>query len=124
MPKALSNDLRERVAQATAGGLTCRQAAKIFNVSVASAVKWSQRLRDTGSAAAKPVGGARRDALAAAGSWVLARIAEKPDITLHALLAELADRGTRVSYGALWRFTKRQRLSFKKNFACQRAGPA
>src|SRR5262249_22705756 len=122
MPRALSNDLRERVAQATAGGLTVREAAKIFNVSISSAVKWSQRRRDTGSAAAKSVGGVRRDALAEAGSWVLARIAEKPDITLHALLAELADRGTRVSYGALWRFIKRQRLSFKKNIARQGAG--
>ena len=124
MPRALSNDLRDRVTQATASGLTCRHVAKIFDVSVASVVKWSQRRRDTGSAAARPVGGARCDALAEAGSWVLERVAEKPDITLHALLGELADRGTRVSYGALWRFLKRQRLSFKKNSTCQGAGSA
>ena len=29
--------------------------------------------------------------------WVLARIAEKPDLTLRALLRELADRGLVVS---------------------------
>ena len=124
MPRALSNDLRERVAEATAGGITCREAAKLFRVSISSAVKWSQRRRDTGSAAAKPVGGVRRDAVSEAGSWVLARIAGKPDITLHALLGELAERGRRVSYGALWRFTKRHGLSFKKNSARQGAGPA
>lgn len=124
MPRALSNDLRERVAQATAEGMTCRKAAALFKVSVASAVKWSQRRRDTGSAAAKSVGGVRRDALAEMGDWVLSRIAERPDITLHALIAELEARGTRVSYGAMWRFTKRHRLSFKKNAACQRAAEA
>ena len=124
MPRALANDLRERAAQAMSSGLTCRHVAKLFSVSVSSVVKWSQRKRETGSAEAKPVGGARRDALAEAGPWVLQRIAEKPDITLHALLDELADRGTRVSYGALWRFLKRHRLSFKKNSVCQGAGQA
>ena len=114
MPRALSNDLRERVARFTEKGGTCRQAASIFGVSVSSAVKWSQRHRETGSAAAKAVGGVRRDALAKDGDWVLARIAEKPDITLHALLAELEARGSSVSYGAVWRFTKRCGLSFKK----------
>jgi hypothetical protein len=34
--------------------------------------------------------------------WVPARIAEKPDLTLRALLKELADRGLVVSYYALW----------------------
>lgn len=124
MPRAYSNDLRERLAEAVAGGMTCRAAAKLFNVGVSSAVRWSQRKRESGSAAAKPVGGVRRDALAEAGPWVLQRIAEKPDIVLYALLAELADRGTKVSYGALWRFLKRHRLSFKKNSACQGAGSA
>jgi hypothetical protein len=32
--------------------------------------------------------------------WLLARIAEKPDLTLRAVWPELAERGTAASYGA------------------------
>jgi transposase len=72
-------------------------------VSVASVVKWSQRWRATGSAAAKPRGG-RPLRLIGERAWLLARIAEKPDLTLRAVVAELAERGTPASYGAGWRF--------------------
>jgi len=46
--------------------------------------------------------------------WLLTRIAEKPDLTLRAVVAELAERGTPASYGAVWRFFKREGISFKK----------
>jgi transposase len=42
-------------------------------------------------------------------------IAEKPDLTLRAVVAELAARGTPASYGAVWRFFKREGISFKKS---------
>ena len=54
--------------------------------------------------------------------WLLARIAEKPDLTLRAVVAELAERGTPASYGAVWRFFKHEGITFKKNTARQRAG--
>ena len=54
--------------------------------------------------------------------WLLARLAEKPDLTLHALLAELGERGVVVSCDTLWRFLKRQDISFKKNRVRDRAG--
>lgn len=53
MGRPYSNDLRERVAASAVGGRSCRATATLFGVSVASAVKWSQRLRATGSAAAR-----------------------------------------------------------------------
>jgi len=74
--------------------------AKRFEVSVASVVKWSQRYRATGSLAAKRMGGYRPYVLAGERDWLLARIAAAPDVTLRALLAELADRGVKVSYFA------------------------
>ncbi len=40
-------------------------------------------------------------AVAQERDWLLARIAEKPDLTLRALLVELKDRGMVVSYYAL-----------------------
>ena len=43
------------------------------------------------------------------------RIAEKPDLTLRALLKELADRGLVVSYYALWHFLQHERVTFKKS---------
>ena len=67
-------------------------------------MKWSQRWRASGSAAAKPMGGWPPLRLTGERAWLLARIAEKPDLTLRAGVAELAERGTPASYGAVWRF--------------------
>ena len=102
MARAYSLDLRERVVGAVAAGQSCRSVAKTFMVSVASVVKWSQRQRAIGSPAALKMGGRRPYLVARERDWVLTRIAEKPDLTLRALLKELADRGLVVSYYALW----------------------
>ena len=123
MARPYSLDLRERVVASVMGGRTCRETAALFGVSVASVVKWSQRYRATGSAAAKPMGGHRRRVLAPERDWLLARVAAKPDLTLNALLAELAARGRVVSYGALWKFLVDEGLRFKKNPARRRTGP-
>ena len=124
MSRAYSLDLRERVVGAAAGGESCRSVAKRFDVSVASVVKWSQRFRATGSAAAKRMGGYRPYVLAGEREWLLARIAAAPDLTLRALLAELADRGVKVSYFAVWHFFDHEGISFKKKPARGRAGSA
>jgi transposase len=86
-------------------------------VSVASVVKWSQRWRVSGGAAAKQMGGWRQLRLQRGRAWLLARIAEKPDLTLRAVVAELAEHGTPASYGAVWRFFKHEGITFKKNSA-------
>ena len=115
MARPYSLDLRERVVAAVAGGASCREVATTFQVSVASVVKWSQRFRATGSAAAKPMGGVRHNSLGGQRDWLLARIAASPDVTLRGLVAELAERGVRSSYYAVWLFFARQGLSFKKS---------
>lgn len=122
MGRAYSLDLRERVVAAVAAGESCRAVAATFKVSVASVVKWSQRFRATGSAAARPVGGHRPYVLASQRAWLLTRLAEQPDVTLRALLAELAERGIKVSYYAVWHFFEHEGISFKKKPARQRAG--
>ena len=96
--------------------------AERFGVSVASVVKWAQRFRATGSAAAKPMGGRRPYALEGERSWVLARVSEAPELTLRALAAELAERGIAVSHYAVWHFLVREGITFKKKPARQRAG--
>ena len=121
MARPYSLDLRERVVASVASGQPCRTVAKLFDVSVASVVKWSRRARGTGSAAALPMGGKRPYLLEDERSWLLARLAAKPDLTLHALLAELGERGVVVSCDTLWRFLKREGISFKKNRVRDRA---
>jgi transposase len=68
------------------------------------------------------MGGHRPFALAGEREWLLARIAAAPDLTLRALLAELADRGVTVSYFAVWHFFAHEGISFKKKPARGRAG--
>jgi transposase len=122
MARAYSLDLRERVVSAIAAGESCRKVAATFKVSVASVVKWSQRFRATGSAAARPMGGNRPYALTSQRDWLLERLCVQPDVTLRALLAELAERGIKVSYYAVWHFFEHEGISFKKKPARQRAG--
>src|SRR3954447_2460428 len=117
MPRPYSQDLRDRVVASVAGGRSRRAIAAIFSVSVATVVRWSQRFRMTGSAAALAMGGHRPHRLASRRYWLLARIAEKPDLTLRAIRAELSADGIKVSYGALWAFFARDGITFKKR-AC------
>ena len=115
-------DLRERVVAAVGDGQSCRQVPALFRVSVASVVKWAQLARSTGSPAPRPVGGRRGCKLDGDRDWLLGRLAEKRDLTLHSLLAALRDRGVTVSCDTLWRFLREAGISFKKNRVRQRAG--
>ena len=122
MARPYSLDLRERVVAAVAVGESCREVAATYKVSVASVVKWSQRHRKTGSAAAKRMGGNRpRSVTEEERGWVLARLAVVPDLTLRALVMELGERGVMTSYGSVWRIVHDADISFKKNSVRQRA---
>ena len=124
MVKPYSNDLRARVGAAVCGGYSVREAAELFGVSVATAVRCGQRLRACGSAAAKAMGGVRRDVLAGHKDWLRDRINAVPDLTLDTLVAELAERGLRVSRWTVWNFCQVEKLTFKKKYSAQRARPA
>jgi transposase len=52
MPRACSNDLRERVVKSVLDGRSHRATAALFRVRLASVIKWTQRHRATGRAAA------------------------------------------------------------------------
>src|SRR3974377_1854119 len=127
MARPYSQDLRDRVVGSVASGRTCRTTAALFGVSVASVVKWSQRWRASGSAGGKPMGrggGGGPVRLKRERDWLLARIAEKPDLTVRAVMAELVERGTPASYGAVWRFFRHEGNTLKKNDARQRGESA
>jgi transposase len=124
MTQAYSMDLRHRVVAAVAAGASCRGAAERFSVSVASVVRWSQRARLSGSPAPRPRGGQRPLALAGERDWLLQRLVETPDLTLRALLPELAERGVKVTYFAVWHFFASEGISVKKKPARRRTGSA
>ena len=88
MPEAYSLDLRERVARFVEGGRSC--AAALFGVSVSFVVRLMKSFRATGGLAPKPSGGRRHAKLDPHRAFLLGRIAEKADITMPELAAELA----------------------------------
>lgn len=124
MARPYSDDLRERVVRSVASGRSCRETARVFGVSVASVVKWSQRHRATGSAASRPMGGRRRLVLDEERAWLLSRLADQPELTVRTLAAELAERGKPVSPNTVWVLLRRAGHSFKKNAVRHRAAPA
>lgn len=109
-----SLDLRERVVAAVAGGMRRAEAARRFQISHSSAIRWTKRQAETGSPAALPMGGKKPFTLAGEVAWIRARLAEKPDLTGRELLAELSARGVAVSYYGVWHFLDQAGLSFKK----------
>jgi transposase len=125
MARPYSNDLRERAASAVATGRSCREVAALFEVSVASVVKWSQRQRTTGSAVAKPMGGHRKRLLEPHRALVIDRLKAVPDLTLKALVAALAERGIATCPISMWRLVRSAGMSIKKSlFAGEQDRPA
>ena len=124
MAKPYSEDLRERVVAAVEGGLSRRQAAALFKLGISTVVHWVRRFRETGSVAAKPMGGDHRSLLTGERAWVLARLEEAPDLTIEELRDELKARGVIVGYGTVWRFFEREDITFKKKRAGSRARAA
>jgi transposase len=121
MPKPYSLDLRERVAAFVAAGHSRHAAAAQFGVSVSFAVKLMKALGVSGRLAPKPAGGRRHAKLAPHRAFLLARVAEKEDITMPELAAELAAAtGTTADPASLSRWLIRQGYRFKKNAAGQR----
>jgi transposase len=83
-------------------------------VSVSFAVKLMAACRKTGSLKAKPGGGWRYSKLDGHRSFLIGRVAEKDDITMPELAAELAERGTVVAPSSLSRWLIRNGYRFKK----------
>lgn len=124
MVRPLSMDLRERAVARIAAGESVRKVALALSVAPSSVVKWTQRLRATGSVAPGKIGGHVPPKIAGAHrAWLVARTAAAA-FTLRGLVAELAGRGLRVDYRTVWTFIRREGLSFKKNRAGERAKPS
>jgi hypothetical protein len=82
MRKPYSRDLRGRVVRAVEAGASCHEAAAAVEVSPSSAIRWVARRRQTGSVAAKPMGG-KRSALDVHEKWLVDLIVAELDLTLE-----------------------------------------
>lgn len=124
MAKALDPDLRRRIVAAIEAGASCRSAAARFDVSESAAIKLMRRYRATGSLAPGKLGGHRRPILEAERDWLMARLAEQPDVTTRALADALAERGIVVSHVSVWNLLRRENQSHKKKRTRQRTEPS
>jgi transposase len=115
MAKPYSIDLRERVVGAVErDGLSRHEAAARFGVGIATAIAWVRRFRETGTVAPGQMGGHKPRAIRDEHeAWLRERIGDR-DFTLRGLVAELAARGLKVDYRAVWNFVHEEGQSFKK----------
>ena len=115
MTAPLSNDLRLRVVQAIEAGLSRRAVAGRFDISIASAVRWYQRFKRTGSVEPDAIGGDRHSHRAEAhAATVLGWIEENRDITLVEIADRLAAQGHVFAPATIWRLLSRHDYTVKK----------
>src|SRR5882762_480393 len=117
-----SGDLRGLFCRYLDEGHSARSAGRVVGVSASTAVKWAQRRRATGAVDPGKVGGHKPVLLEGERDWLLARIEQKKDLTLHELLAELREeRGVVVCCDTLWRFLRRHDKTYKKRRSSRRS---
>ena len=112
MPRAYSNDLRERVIAACDQGEHAAAVAKRYAVSESFIEKLKRRRRESGSVAAKPHAGGPQPLLAKQSDALRAQLKAKPDTTRK----ELRDGwGLAVALSTLWYHLDRLGLTFKNS---------
>ena len=122
---AHSVDLRSRVVAEIEAGSSRRAAARRFRVGDSSAIRWAALKDETGSVRPRPQRGGSRSPLDAHTPWLLALIAKEPGLTLEATVERIEhELGLKTTDSSVSRFFLRHAISFKKNAARGRAGPA
>jgi len=123
MAKPYSDDLRARAIVIVEGGASRHEVAALLEVSPSSVINWLRRWNDDGSSAAKPSGGSVSP-LEKHANWLLALIAEHPDLTLDEAVTAMRRRRIIGSRGALSRFFIRHDITYKKSLrAAEQARP-
>ena len=123
--KSYSMDLRERIVSARAHGDSSAEVARRFAVSKRSVERYWNLQQQNGSVAGQRRGGYRRSVLEGHDERLRRWIQKEPGLTL-AQLGERIRKQLRKKLGttALWHRLERLGLSYKKNPARRRAGPA
>jgi transposase len=104
-------------------GLSRNQAARIFRVGLASAIRWVNAFEETCRTAPLPIGGDRRSVLKPHRTWLLDLRRKQNDLTLEAIAERLLrTHGVAADKSMLSRFFAAEGVSFKKNRTRQRTG--
>ena len=108
--------LRIRVIKAVVeDGLSRNEAARIFRVGIASAIRWVSTFEKTRRTAALPTGGDRRSVLKPHRAWLLELRRKENDLTLDTIAERLLrTHGVKADKSMLSRFFAAERISFKK----------
>lgn len=118
----ISQDLRIRLVNKVATGMSCRRAAEHFDVSASSAIRFSKQYETEGSVVAKERRPYKRR-LDPYGEDILNWIKETPDMTLDELSQRLSEAHTvRAPKSTIDDWLRAREISFKKNRTRQRAG--
>jgi transposase len=115
MGRALSDDLRWRVLNASNEGTSARQAAARFGVGISSVIRWIARAK-IGELAPRPQGRRRTSSLDAHEGFIVGMIEACPDITLNEMVERLeSEQSVRISRSALSAWLGRHGWTFKKS---------
>ena len=115
MARALSDDLRGWVLQASTDGASARQAAVRFGVGISTAIRWIARAR-LGETTARVQGRRRTSRLDAHEAFIVGLIEERRDITLNEMMARLsAERSLVIGHSALSAWLRSHGWTFKKS---------
>jgi transposase len=124
MGRPYSEDLRERALALSDRGETDRAIAAVLSIAPSCLSKWRKLRRETGGLTPGQMGGHKKQTLSGPiAEWLRDRIRSAP-FTTRQLTAELQARGIKTDRRAVWVFLHAEGLSFKKNRASGRAGPA
>ena len=123
--RPLSQDLRQRIIAARERGEGTGDVCKRFGVSRKSVERFWKQHCHTGQCRPKQIGGYRRSRLANHDRTLQRWIDRQPDLSLGELQQRCRDQlAVSIGITALWHRLRRLGLSYKKNDARRRAGPA
>ncbi len=112
---ALSLDLRCRIVDLVGSGISRREAARRFQVSASSAIRFAKQNAEVGHVGVKKRK-RRRSRLDPFGESIMSWIAEQPDLTLQELSERLgAEHALGVPLSTLDDWLCANKISYKKN---------
>lgn len=115
MGRPYSLDLRERVVAALEDGMSTRQAAARFSVSISAVGEWGRLKRAQGDVRPAKQGKPPGSVLDAHRAFILEALDAKPDTTLEEMVARLAaERDVHVVWTTVWKFLDRHGQTHKK----------
>jgi transposase len=116
---ALSQDLRLRIVNLVASGVSRRKAAQRFKVSASSAIRFVKQAEEVGHVDVK-ARKKRKSKLDPFRSDILIWITEQPDLTLAQLCTRLIEtHGLRVGSSTLDDWLRANQITYKKNCSRQ-----